>query len=68
MRGLGTTHAKSRTMMDVALTILALIAGGFMLELFAAGRAQLESSDHGVFRLPVELPQPTEEYQCGNPS
>lgn len=54
--------------MDVALTILALIAGGFVLELFAAGRAQLESSDHGVFRLPVELPQPAEEFQCGNPS
>ena len=47
-------------MIDVALSILALIAGGLTLELFAAPRPLKQRS----FPLSV----PAEEFQSGNPS
>ena len=47
-------------MIDVALSILALIAGGLTLELFAAPRPLKQQS----FQLVVQA----EEFQSGNPS
>jgi hypothetical protein len=54
-------------MMDVALSILALVAGGVTLELFAAARAPLGYQDDRGFRFGSE-PRTGEEYQSGNPS
>ncbi len=46
-------------MLDVTLSILALIAGGVTIELFAPARAQNDSQgEAGV----------SEEFQTGNPS
>ena len=47
-------------MIDVALSILALIAGGLTLELFAAPRPLKPQT----FQLSV----PAEDFQSGNPS
>ena len=53
-------------MTDVALSILALIAGGLTMELFRVASPPVTNSDQ--FRLPVELPDALEECQAGNPS
>ena len=55
-------------MMDVTLSLLALIAGGFSIELFAAMRAPLGLQDERGFRLGTDLRQNAEEFQTGNPS
>jgi hypothetical protein len=55
-------------MMDVTLSLLALIAGGFTLELFAASRAPLGYQDERGFHLGTEVRQSTEDSQSGNPS
>ncbi len=55
-------------MTDVALSILALIAGGLSLELFAAARPQLGHQDERGFSLRVQGPEALEEFQAGNPS
>ena len=49
-------------MMDVTLSLLALIAGGFTIELFAAARAPMGYQDERG------LGQGAEEFQTGNPS
>ncbi len=54
-------------MMDVALSILALVAGGVTLELFAAARAPLGYQDERGFHFGSE-PRVTEDVQSGNPS
>jgi hypothetical protein len=54
-------------MMDVALSILALVAGGVTLELFAAARAPLGYQDDRGFHFGSE-PRTGEEVQRGNPS
>ena len=55
-------------MMDVTLSLLALIAGGFTLELFAAARAPLGYQDESGFHLGKEVRPSTEDSQSGNPS
>ncbi len=52
-------------MMDVALSVLAVIAGGVTLELFAAARAPLGYQDQHGFHAGIE---PLEDFQIGNPS
>jgi len=55
-------------MMDVALSILSLIAGGVTLELFAAARPSLGYQDHRGYRIGVEPADAAEDFQTGNPS
>lgn len=55
-------------MMDVTLSLLALIAGGFTLELFAAGRAPLSYQDERGFHLGTEVRHNADDSQSGNPS
>jgi hypothetical protein len=66
--GVGTALARGGSMLDVALTLLALIGGGFAVELFATGRAPLGYPEERGFRLSVGLQEAGEEFQCGNPS
>ena len=54
-------------MIDVTLSILALVAGGVTLELFAAARAPLGYQDDRGFHLGPEK-SATEDFQSGNPS
>jgi hypothetical protein len=54
-------------MMDVALSIMALVAGGVTLELFATARAPLGYQDETGFHFGTE-PRPGEEFHTGNPS
>jgi hypothetical protein len=56
-------------MTDVALSILALIAGGMTLELFAAGspRAPLGYSDKRGFHLVTDA-EPDADFLMENPS
>ena len=55
-------------MMDVALSIMALVAGGVTLELFAASKAPLGYQDERGFHFGTE-PQPRgEDPSSGNPS
>ena len=64
----GTDYAKKRSMMDVALSIMALVAGGVTLELFAASKAPLGYQDERGFHFGTE-PQPrVEDPSSGNPS
>ncbi|HVV71061.1 MAG TPA: hypothetical protein VHI52_06105 [Verrucomicrobiae bacterium] len=55
-------------MMDIALSILALIAGGLALELFAAARPALEFREHRGFHVVVDPAEIADELQIGNPS
>ena len=55
-------------MIDVTLSILALVAGGVTLELFAAARAPLGYQDDRGFHLGAEKGTTTEDFQAGNPS
>jgi hypothetical protein len=55
-------------MMDVALSILALVAGGVTLELFAAARAPLGYQDERGFHFGADPRPAGEDAQSGNPS
>jgi hypothetical protein len=55
-------------MIDVALSILALIAGGLTLELFAAARPPLAYQEQRGFNFHTEALDTVEELQIGNPS
>jgi hypothetical protein len=57
-------------MTDVALSIMALIAGGVTLELFAAGSAwaPLGYHDQRGFHLVSDAAEADEEFQVGNAS
>jgi len=55
-------------MTDVALSILALIAGGLTVELFGTGSLPLRSRNELSFKLAVTVPEVAEEFQSGNPS
>ena len=55
-------------MIDVTLSILALVAGGVTLELFAAARAPLGYQDDRGFHLGAEHRETAEDLQSGNPS
>ena len=53
---------RRKSMMDLTLSLMALIAGGFTIELFAATRAPMGHQDEGG------LGQGAEEFHTGNPS
>ena len=55
-------------MIDVALSILALIAGGLTLELFAAAWPPLGQHEEQTFSFRTEALDTIEELQTGNPS
>jgi hypothetical protein len=55
-------------MTDVALSILALIAGGLTVELFGTGSLPAKSRDELGFKLALAVPEVAEEFQSGNPS
>jgi hypothetical protein len=55
-------------MLDVALSVLALLAGGVSLELYAAAGAPLGYQDEHGFHLGVEAPKPAENCPGMNPS
>ena len=55
-------------MIDVALSILALIAGGLTLELFAASRPPLAHHEEWRLNFRTEALDTVEELQIGNPS
>jgi hypothetical protein len=55
-------------MADIALSVLALIAGGVTLELFAASRAPLGYQDDTGFHLGVEPAKTMDDFSEGNPS
>ncbi|HLH52055.1 MAG TPA: hypothetical protein VKY92_00345 [Verrucomicrobiae bacterium] len=55
-------------MIDVALSILALIAGGLTLELFAATWSPLGYPEQHRLNFRHEALDPVEELQTGNPS
>jgi hypothetical protein len=65
---LGTTAAIGGSMIDVALSILALIAGGLTLELFAAAWPPLGHQEDRRFNFRTEALDTVEELQIGNPS
>jgi hypothetical protein len=52
-------------MTDVALSILALIAGGLTVELFGA---TWPTSSHSELGFNLAVPEVAEEFQSGNPS
>jgi hypothetical protein len=55
-------------MTDVALSILALIAGGLTVELFGTASPPANSRKELRVPLAVTLPDLAEEFKCGNPS
>jgi len=55
-------------MIDVALSILALIAGGLTLELFAAAWPPLGHNEERAFNFRTYALDTVEEMQTGNPS
>lgn len=55
-------------MTDVALSILALIAGGLTLELFATARPLSGYPDQRGISMRTDRHEILEEFQCGNPS
>ena len=56
-----------RVMIDVTLSILALIAGGVTLEVFGASWRPLGQDERG-FKLAAKVAEGPEEFQSGNPS
>ena len=54
-------------MIDVTLSILALIAGGVTLEVFGASWRPLGHDERG-FKLAAKAAEGPEEFQSGNPS
>jgi hypothetical protein len=54
-------------MMDIALCILAVIAGGLTLEAFAASKAPIGYQDQNGFHFGSE-PRNSDDTQHGNPS
>ena len=54
-------------MIDVTLSILALIGGGLTLELFSSATPRIPQ-DERAFQLGTDLPEMFEELQTGNPS
>ncbi|HWW00314.1 MAG TPA: hypothetical protein VNZ64_11505 [Candidatus Acidoferrum sp.] len=55
-------------MIDVALSLLALIAGGVTLELFTTGLTPLELQDERRLGLNAQASEVTEAVQIENPS
>lgn len=55
-------------MIDVALSVLALFAGGMTLEVYSASRAPLGYEDERGFHLGTETLKPAEDCPSENPS
>ncbi len=55
-------------MIDVALSVLALVAGGLALELYAAGGKRLDYRDDEEFPLDAEGQKKVEERPSGQPA
>ena len=64
----GTRSAFFFRMMDVALSIFALVAGGVTLELFTVARAPMGFQDERGFHLGPEPQENTDTLETGNPS
>jgi hypothetical protein len=64
----GIRCAPATIMIDVALSILALIAGGLTLELFAATWPPLGHAEERGYKYPGKTLETVEELQIGNPS
>ena len=64
----GISRAFRASMIDVALSILALIAGGLTLELFAATWPPLGHPEERSFNFRGRALEPVDELQIGNPS
>ncbi len=65
---LGIWAAPRGPMIDVALSILALIAGGLTLELFAATWPSLGQTEERAINFRRRALDTVEELQLGNPS
>jgi hypothetical protein len=50
-------------MMDLAISVLALVAGGFTLEIYAAARAPLGYQDELGFHLGSEPPPQVSDFR-----
>lgn len=55
-------------MMDVALSIFALVAGGVTLELFTVARAPLGYQDERGFHFGSDSKENSDTVETGNPS
>ncbi len=55
-------------MMDVALSIFALVAGGVTLELFTVARAPMGYQDERGFHFGQESKENADTIETGNPS
>jgi len=55
-------------MVDMALSILAVIGGGVILQLFGTGLTRLEVEKERRFRLHAKASETKEEFPAGNPS
>ena len=55
-------------MIDVALSVLALFAGGLVLEVYAAARAPLGYQDEQGFHPGTKAHEPAEDRPSENPS
>jgi hypothetical protein len=65
----GTTFANHFSMMDVALSIFALVAGGVTLELFTVARAPMGYQDESGFHFGNEAKDSAgDAIDTGNPS
>ena len=64
----GTWIAYFFLMMDVALSIFALVAGGVTLELFTVARAPMGYQDEGGFHFGNEPKETGDSLETGNPS
>jgi hypothetical protein len=64
----GTTHALGPPMMDVALSLLALISGGLTLELFSSARPSVGLPRPAGIHLKTTAVEGLDELEIGNPS
>ena len=55
-------------MIDIALSVLALVAGGLTVEIYAAARAPLGYQDQHGFHLGTEPPHQATDYLGEKPS
>jgi hypothetical protein len=64
----GTRDAIGGSMIDIALTLLALVAGGFTIEMYTVAGAPFGDDEVAEFGLGDELLRLGDDFQCENPS
>ena len=64
----GITAAQKKPMLDVALSVVALIAGGLILEAFAAAKAPLGYQDSHGFHFGTETKKKSFDPNEENPN